>query len=133
MQRLRLLLVRRPGAIAWLVACVLAVRLLVPAGYMPAMGAHGVALSLCPGTMPVAHAPAMHHGGGGEPGERSAPTAAMPCAFAGAGTAVLDVPVVAVVLLAIVPASVSGMRIVAPRSARPSARWRPPLRAPPFG
>lgn len=134
MQRLRLCLARRPGAVAWLVACVLAVRMLVPAGYMPAAGANGVVLALCPGAAPAVQVAAIHGGHRDDrPHDPASPGAAMPCAFAGTGTAAFDVPVVGIVLLAIALAASTGVRVVLPRPAALLSRWRPPLRAPPLG
>ncbi len=70
-----------------LVLPLLALRLLIPAGFMPVADAGGLAIGLCPGvTVPAAGTPAhdmhhMHHGaghGGGQPaGEHHAP-----CLFA---------------------------------------------------
>ena len=135
MQRLRLLLATRPGAMAWLVACVLAMRMLVPGGYMPVAADDGIVLRLCAGATPTPAAPhaamaGMHHDGG-DP-QREMPTeSAMPCAFAGLGFAAIDLPAPALATVAVAYALPAATRMVLPRPNAAQLRWRPPLRAPP--
>jgi len=133
MQRLRLLLADRPGAMAWLVACVLAMRVLIPGGYMPVATDGGIVLGLCPGvamTAPSSHAAGMHHDRGEE--HRKAPEgASMPCAFAGAGLAAPDWPAPSLDTVALAFAPPVAARVVLPRPVTSPTRWRPPLRAPP--
>jgi hypothetical protein len=140
-------LLRQRLLVACLMAAVLALKLLVPTGYMIAAEAGQVDIVLCPGTMP-APPPAGHHampammGAMGQHAatahdhsehrdHREHPATQMPCAFAGLSAAVLSAadPVLIVALLAFVMASALGpILLPAPF---PSAYLRPPLRGPP--
>ena len=79
------------------VACALALRLLVPQGWMPVADGHGFRLTLCSGSgpmeMPTASMPGMagHHDDSGH----GQPAAEHPCAFANLGLALAE-PVLAV-------------------------------------
>lgn len=120
---LRRLIRARSRWFAWLAVLALAVRLLVPTGYMPAVSHGHVAIVACPG---VAAMPGHDRHG-------DAPHAGFeqPCAFAA-----LAAPVTAAVDAVLL---VVALAIVAARALRPIAqpwrdaglRWRPPLRGPP--
>lgn len=128
MRRLRRQIVRRPFAVAWLLLFAVALRLLVPAGFMPA--AQGDALVACPewGAATIGHHRGAHHGGDGHaPHSHAEPT----CPFAGLGlpTLVGDGP------LPLAP--VAARDRIAPAAMRrdfrlvTAARLRPPPHAPP--
>lgn len=124
MTSLRRLLANSPRLALWLVAAVLAVRLLVPAGYMVSP-TRPLALVACPGVTPVAH-----HGHAGAPAHHQAPD--QPCAFAAlaAPLAVAAATVLASMTLLVAATPAPRPRAVAAPRAPP--RWRPPLRAPPL-
>ena len=136
----RSLLLHR-AIVAALIVCALAVRLLVPAGYMPAVVGGSLRLELCSGTAPAAPAPVamagMHHApvAGTEhgPPKPDAPASAgQPCAFAGLAAAALgsaDPLLLASALAFVVLLAVRGRALRLPA---PPPRLRPPLRAPPL-
>jgi hypothetical protein len=128
-----------PALAGLLIAAALAVKMLVPAGYMPVIDASGMTLQLCPGAAATAQAPAAmaHHPMTTTPAvdhreHLPASKAEMPCAFAGLAAPVLAA--VDAVLLAIAIAYVAA--IVVRTGVRPAppllSRLRPPLRAPPL-
>lgn len=133
MQRLRALIARRQGWLAVLIVFVLAVRLVVPTGFMPTVEHGRLALRLCPGTAPastVATAmPGMHHG---RPDAPKHDKTEAPCAFAGIGVATLGTVDPARLLAAIVFAFLLTARAVPRFGPAPPGRLRPPLRAPPL-
>ncbi|PZU79605.1 MAG: hypothetical protein DI530_08375 [Sphingomonas sp.] len=134
MQSIRDLLGRRHLA-ALICAAALLVKLLVPAGYMIDGSDGRLAISICPGTGPVATMPDMpgmdgeaadRHGGGKE----HDPSAA-PCAFAGLTAAALDT-VDPIQLAARIAFTVTtGMVTARLPALHRSAYLRPPLRGPP--
>lgn len=84
----------RGGALALLLVCALALRLLVPAGWMPVADAHGLHLTLCPGAGPIMPATphvmaGMTHPGSAPHHDQASPDHA--CPFAGLSLA-LDRP-----------------------------------------
>lgn len=138
----RSLLLKHPAFATWVLVCAMAMRILVPAGFMPVISASGVTIEICGGTvqapisvtkaMPMAMAPAMtmpgmtHHS---DKSDRSAVD--MPCAFSG-----LTAPSMAaadLVLLAVTIAFIIGIvfrsRTAGPIAAHPYLT--PPLRGPP--
>ncbi|MGU3315586.1 DUF2946 family protein [Sphingomonas sp. M6A6_1c] len=130
----RLLLDHRTLAL-WLAALALAVRLLVPAGFMVGSVDGRPVLQLCSGYGPVAPmAMAMAHGGhhgSGDHRESDHPATDMPCPYAGlaqAATAPVD-PVLLV--LAIAFAMALGVRATRWPALRDRAHLRPPMRGPP--
>lgn len=133
-QPLRALLRQRPGIAATLLVAALLLRVLVPAGFMPMAGTHGVVLTLCSGYAPVAHhATGMHHAGAhhADPHDE-APAYESRCAFAD-----LALPVIggaAPVLLAASIAFVMALALQRARVMPPGApaHLRPPLRGPPL-
>ncbi|MBB3694538.1 hypothetical protein [Sphingomonas sp. BK580] len=124
MTSLRRLLANSPRLALWLVAAALAVRLLVPAGYMLSP-TRPLALIACPGVVPVAH-----RGHADSSAHHQAPD--QPCAFAALTTplaaAAATVPAALTLLAAATPAP-RPRAVAAPRA---PPRWRPPLRAPPL-
>lgn len=127
-------LIRRHRTLAALVcAAALALRLLVPAGYMVSGESGRIAVTLCPGMAPVGAMPMMHHAMPGPDHQRSDMQghANAPCAFA--GLAVPTLGAVDPVLLAMVLAIVAALALlpVVPRRAGRVPHLRPPLRGPP--
>ena len=121
MTALRQLLRTRPRLLAWLVLCALAVKLLVPAGYMPDVADGRMAIVDCPG-MTAGHP----HGA---PADRGA--TGQPCVFAALAApvaAIAGAPIAAVMLVAVALLAWRPGEAAIPRA---SPRWRPPLRAPP--
>ncbi|MBB3695510.1 hypothetical protein [Sphingomonas sp. BK580] len=89
MARLRYLIARRPTALAWLLLLALALRLVVPAGFMPDTSARAVTLVACPewGAGPAVSG---HHAAHDRADHgRSHRHAEPPCAFAGLGSPTL--------------------------------------------
>ncbi len=131
MQPLRLLVTAQRGWFVALLACALAVRLLVPTGFMPVVAEGVVTFQPCPGVMPADPMPAMnghamkdmaHHG--------EEPRVEMPCSFAGMGAAALGSAPPLLLAAAIAFVFLGVLRLSARRVAEPP-RLRPPLRAPP--
>lgn len=131
MHRLRLFWTRHAGLTAWLVAATLAMKLLVPSGFMPVASAHAVTIQPCSGFGPeqiMAAMPGMDHPDHGKAGPRGKD---MPCGFAGlslptlggAGTALLALAIAYIMAVAFRPEG---------RCRIPSLpHLRPPLRGPP--
>ena len=128
----RLLLDHRTLAL-WLAALALAVRLLVPAGFMVGRVDGRPVLQVCSGYGPVAPMAMAHGGHHGSGGHREAdhPATDMPCpygALAQAATTPVD-PALLVFAIAI------AMPLAARTKPRPALRdrahLRPPLRGPP--
>ncbi|MBW6528631.1 hypothetical protein KZ813_17455, partial [Sphingomonas sp. RHCKR7] len=115
MTSLRRLLDRFPRLALWLVAAALAVRLLVPAGYMLSP-AHPLALVTCPGV-----APAAHRAHGDSPAHHGAPD--QPCAFAALAAPLAAVAAVALAAVAAVVAPAPAARPLRETPARAPPRW----------
>ncbi|RZM31566.1 MAG: hypothetical protein EOP67_32340 [Sphingomonas sp.] len=138
MSLVRALFRLHPSLAGLLIAVALAVKMLVPTGYMPVADATGIKLQLCPGAMATAEAPAaMAHHAMATPSadhreHMPASKAEMPCAFAGLAAPVLAA--VDAILLAVAVAYVAAVAVrTASRTAPPMlSRLRPPLRAPPL-
>jgi hypothetical protein len=119
---------------AWVLACALAMKILVPAGFMPVVSATGVSIEICGGTAPaqVAMATAMampgmaHHSDKSDHQGRD-----MPCAFSGLTAPSLAAadPVLLALAIAFIVRLVFRVRTAAPIVAH--AYLRPPLRGPP--
>lgn len=132
MERLRALIVERRHWWALLVACSLAVRLIVPAGFMPVMDGGRVTLQICSGmisTGTMAAMPGMRHGKSDLPAQSKVET---PCAFAGIGLAALGAADPVLLLAAVLFAFLLASRVVPQVLPAPPGRLRPPLRAPPL-
>lgn len=120
-----------------ILAAALAMKLLIPGGYMLAVEHGRLAITLCPGTVPVPKPDpmpmaGMHGNGGGHHDDKPVHAQAeMPCAFAGLSAAMLAAvdPIQWVALLAFVLAT-GFVAITA--TVRPAPPYlRPPLRGPP--
>lgn len=133
MSTIRRLLLTRPALVALLCTAMLALRLLVPVGYMLAEQQGRIAIIVCPGVtaQTIAHMAMPGHDTHEAPAghDRSAEGV---CAFAGLSAPMLgaiDV-VLLVVALALVAAAV--LRRVPDVTPCARLRLRPPLRAPPL-
>lgn len=126
MSELRRYLRSRPWLAALVIAAALALRVLVPAGFMPTVADGRVTLTLCSGVAPapMVRMPGMMHHEGGD-------RAQSPCAFADLALPMSGGadPVLLVAALAFVMAV--AVRRVVPLAPRAFARLRPPLRGPP--
>lgn len=137
MFRLRAFLIRYPHLVAALVLAALAMRVIVPAGFMPVFDHGRVTLALCSGFAPApvaapAHAamPGMSHHAGMDHDKGEKPPS--PCAFADLALPVLggaDPVQLAIAILYILATAL--LLLVAP-VVRTAPRLRPPLRAPPL-
>ncbi len=129
MMRLRACLLSRRGPAFALLALVLAVKALVPAGYMIDGDARGVTVRICADAAASVHAvviPGKQRGDADQPGhdQQACPFAALGhAALGGADPLLLAAALVFILLIGLVPVPAA-----APRA---SARLRPPLRAPP--
>ena len=128
--------IRRHNAwLAVMLACTLAMKVLIPVGFMPVIARGTVSLAICPGMIadePMAHAmPGMDHGDAGGKGDRHG-NGQTPCAFAGLGIAALGSVPPAILVAAILFAFVLAARAAAWLPLVRTARLRPPLRAPPL-
>lgn len=137
MTSLRLLVMQNRRLAVWLVLVALCVKMLVPAGFMPTVGANGtMTVSICTGTGPqtvVITMPGMgaHDVAGGGDGMSDHAKAQMPCAFSGLGLATLAAvdPVMLAIAIAFVLATGFAAVPLLPHAA-PAHLW-PPLRGPP--
>jgi hypothetical protein len=134
---LRRLLLQYNALAAGLLGLALAMRLLVPIGFMPMQVGGTITLQLCSGFGPQPMAPAtamagMHHGETDQgPHHGKADKAETPCAFAGLSApslAATDPAMLAVALLFIVAV---GRRTITPIAPGAPPRLRPPSRGPP--
>lgn len=117
----------------------LAMKAVVPAGFMPMLVEGRVVIALCSGSGPVTAiadmghhgAMAAHHGGHGKPDAPQHDNKPQPCAFSGLTAPSLAGadPVVLAIAVAFVLAL--GLRVVAALPATRPVRLRPPLRGPP--
>jgi hypothetical protein len=116
----------RPAIAALLLAAALLLKIVVPNGYMPTAPVDGVVITLCSGTTMTLDLD--RHDADKE---RSASTAAHPCAFAPLGDGLLGSAPIALLLAALAFAFVAAILAV-PLALRPSAAGiRPPGQGPP--
>jgi hypothetical protein len=126
-------LFRRHASLAWLmVTLALAMKLLVPAGFMPVLGANGVSIVICSGSGPMSMTMAMPGMAGAHGGDHDAPAKHdAPCAFSGLAAPSLggaDAIQLSIALTEIVALGI----LFTPIARRPIwAFLRPPLRGPP--
>jgi len=124
----RTLLNRHILAAAALIALALAMRVLVPSGFMPTSDHNRIVVALCSGSGPATVAIDL----GKEKGDASHERAAdMSCAFAGLGSPSLAGADPVLLVLAVAFALLLTARAVDPLSSVP-LRLRPPLRGPPL-
>ncbi|WP_298891248.1 hypothetical protein [uncultured Sphingomonas sp.] len=130
MAALRRLLRTCPALAALIVAAALAVRVLVPAGYMPTLDNGRIVIGICNGygpmTMAIAVSGLDHHG------DADGHQAQSPCAFADLALPLIggaDPIQLAEALLFILAVALLLAEALPPRAA---ARLRPPLRGPPL-
>lgn len=128
----RLLLDHRTLAL-WLAALALAVRLLVPAGFMVGSVDGRPVLQLCSGYGPVAPMAMAHggHHGSGDHRESDHPATDMPCPYAGLAQAATTPVDPVLLVLAIAFAMALGVRATRWPALRDRAHLRPPMRGPP--
>lgn len=143
MQPLRSALLKHPLLAVAVLLAALALRLAVPAGFMPVLTGGGPALAICPDQGPVAAAPSgetaapmhgmAHHGeAGDEDGETGGDAARSPCAFADLSLPAIggaDPVQLAAALALVALAAILGRAAPPPRSA---SHLRPPTRGPPL-
>ena len=135
MQPIRSLFRSRPWLALTLVACALAVKVLVPQGYMAAQGTSAM-VTLCSGsgpemaaiTIPLADS-GKQDGQGGEHGGHKAPDGT--CPFSGLGHAATPGADPVLLLAAIAFVFATGFAVVALPAPRRRAWLSPPLRGPP--
>lgn len=133
MTGLRRLLRSHRALAAFVVAAALALRLLVPAGFMPTMEGGRLVISICSGFGPAktmemtgaTHAGMEHHGN--PDGDR----AQSPCAFADLALPVIGGMDPIQLAAAIVFVMAAGLVLATALPPRLSGRLRPPLRGPP--
>jgi hypothetical protein len=136
---LRRLLLEHRALAMWLAALALAVRLLVPAGFMVGSVDGRPVLQLCSGFGPVAVATAapmpMAHGGGHHDRdshrESDRPATDMPCPYAGLAQAATTPVDPVLLVLAIAFAMALGVRATRWPALRDRSHLRPPMRGPP--
>ena len=115
-------------------ACALALKLLVPTGYMISNDHGRIAMTICSGVESqrmMVSMPGMHHGSDGEGSPMDSGKSDMPCSYASMASAALDSidPIQLGAFLAFLLATVFHVTVfpVAPRA----LYLRPPLRGPP--
>ncbi|UZK68709.1 hypothetical protein OKW76_11740 [Sphingomonas sp. S1-29] len=127
MHPLRRLVSRHRALAALLLAAVLAMKMLVPAGYMTNVSGTTITVAVCNGSGPMTITIPMEQGHD----EADRGDDAMPCAFAGVPGAMLaatDPVLLLGAILFVLALGLSRSRIVLPRAA---PYLRPPLRGPP--
>lgn len=131
MRALRQLLTRHTCA-AWLtVACTLAMKLVVPVGFMPSMVGGHVAIVLCSGMGPEAMKMAMPGMAGHEDGKHAPAKPETPCLGAGIAAPVLSGADPILLAFAFAVAIVAALLLATPPPPIRRAHLRPPLRGPP--
>lgn len=127
-------LLRHPALAALVVAAALALRLLVPAGYMPVIDGGRVILAPCPGTAPApSQARAHAHGGTAHAGHEAPPPAPdKGCAFADLALPAIGGadPIQIAALIAFLVATALVLQALPPRA--PVRRLHPPAQGPPI-
>ncbi len=129
MTALRRHFLRHRALAGWIVAAALLMKLLVPAGYMPAVSGNSVIIQICSGYGPMTMAmpiPGKEQGQDHQQGK-----AEMPCAFSGLSAPTLGATDPVLLALAILFAMVAAIRFVLLLPAASPAHLRPPLRGPP--
>ncbi|MBM3927577.1 MAG: hypothetical protein FJ335_03835 [Sphingomonadales bacterium] len=133
MTALRRLFRLHPGIAVAIVALALAMKLLVPAGFMPTIADGRIVVSICTGAGPTTammEMPGMAHHAPDAPA-KSDPTAGAPCAFAGLASPSLAAVDPLLLAVAILVAMALASRPIIPPPAPVRPHVRPPLRGPP--
>lgn len=132
MNGMQRLLARHRILFTWLLAASFAMKLIVPAGFMPVISAHSITIQLCDGYgAPMAMAGDMADGHDDHDGHHKPDKAQAPCAFA-----LLSAPTLAVTDLALLTAAIAFI-IATTFRATPAfvvqcgAYLRPPSQGPP--
>lgn len=132
MTALRRHFLRHRALAGWIVATALLMKLLVPAGYMPAVSGNSVIIQICSGYGPMTMAMPMPMPGKQDHGQdHQQSKAEMPCAFSGLSAPTLAAADPVLLALAILFVMVVGARFVVPLPTASPAHLRPPLRGPP--
>ena len=128
MNRLRLSIRRHAALAGLLVAAALALRVLVPAGFMPSVENGRVVIAICTGYGPMTMAmPGMDHQDDGKSEQAKSPCAFADLALPAIGSA--DPVLLAAAIRYILALS---LVLVVAQRVQPIARLRPPLRGPPL-
>ena len=130
MRALRQLLTRHPRAAWLLVAVTLAMKVIVPVGFMPSLVGGHIAIVLCSGMGPE-DMKAMPGMPGHERGEHAPPKPDTPCLGAGIAAPVLSAVDPIQLAIAFVVAIVAALLLATAPPPRRRAHLRPPLRGPP--
>lgn len=131
MRALRQLLTRHPSA-AWLIVAVtLAMKLVVPVGFMPSMIGGRVEIVLCTGMGPQDMKMAMPGMARHDRGDHAPSKPESPCLGAGIAAPVLSGVDPIQLALAFAVAIVAALLVATPPPPRLRAHLRPPLRGPP--
>lgn len=133
MTAFRLHLTRHPLLAAWIVAAALLMRVLVPAGFMPAVSGGAIMVQLCSGgsgqhieiALPVERAPASQHDHHDK--------LEAPCAFSALSASTLSGADPALLALALFFILALAVRVTTMPARKATAHLRPPLRGPPVG
>lgn len=129
MTALRALLRARYLLALLLVALALAVRMLVPAGTMPASGSRVLTVQICADASGLPHSRAIVIPG--KPDSQKGSAAKGHCAFAGLGTAALEAADPVLLAAALVFILLAGLALACPALPARIRRFHPPLRGPP--
>lgn len=132
MQLFRRLVLTNRKFVGLLLALVLAMKLLMPAGFMPTVADGHIVITICSSSGPmkmVMAIPGMDHGT--SDGEEHRDSAATPCAFSGLSAPLLAAADPVLLATAILFVMVLGLRNATPPVITASPHLRPPLRAPP--
>lgn len=129
---IRSALLRHPLLAVAIGLAALALRLAVPAGYMPVMNGGGLVLALCSNSGPAAASEASHHSELGSHEDPGAPKADSSCAFADLSLPVIGGAGAVQLAAALLFVIAAGLFFAAPLPPRSALRLRPPLRGPPL-
>ena len=132
MNRLRSLVCNHRLFAGWIVVAAMAMRILVPVGFMPTESGHAMTMELCPGyaAMAMATPAPAHHTPDGRHGKDGKSEA--PCAFSGLSAPAVRGADFPILLLALTFLMGLGVLSDAPVVVRSCVRLRPPPRGPPL-
>ena len=132
MHRLRRLALNNRALAATLFALAMAMKVLIPAGFMPIIEDGRIVISLCSGTGPMKMMMAMPGPDHGKSDENQHGKVEQPCAFAGLTAPSLAAADPILLVLAILFVMTLSQRPILPRVVQRPAHLRPPLRGPPI-